>query len=304
MAETTQQLLSTGMNGMLMKGFIHFLIRLTLCWIVLNINDPVAAQDANEGRARAAFRLGQAHYENGNFVEAAKQFEKAYELSKRPQLLYNIYLAYRDAIQPEAAARALRQYLEKAPDIENRFQLEARLRVLEKNLDKPSQKQEQESAVQPEPAVEPEEEQPSEQKPAPEETQPSVQEESPVEDMAEDKESGEFPLVPVILMGSGGAMVLGSVITGIMTTSAQSDLEDKCPDKQCQPGSDWESTKNSGQTLAIVTDVLLFGGIAVAGVGLVLLLLDGDEADPSGGDTTVALGCVPGLCGGSVELSF
>src|SRR5690348_432321 len=84
-------------------------------------------QDA-ETQAREAFQRGRIHYDNGEFDQAAVAFEEAYGLSHRHALLYNLYLAYRDANQQEKAAEALRNYLERVSVIENRPQLEARLK--------------------------------------------------------------------------------------------------------------------------------------------------------------------------------
>src|SRR5206468_2722341 len=54
-----------------------------------------------------------------------------YGLSGRGQLLYNVYLAYRDAQDSPNAARALRGYLAAVPDAEDREHLQARLTALE-----------------------------------------------------------------------------------------------------------------------------------------------------------------------------
>ena len=48
--------------------------------------------------------------------------------------------------------------------------------------------------------------------------------------------------------------------------------------------------------------MLLFGGIAVAGTGVVLFILDPGNSDS---DTpTASLGCLPGACYGSVSVKF
>jgi outer membrane biosynthesis protein TonB len=271
---------------------------------------PAAAQ-SDEERARAAFRLGRAHYDNGDFLKAAKEFERAFELSGKYQLLYNVYLAYRDANMTKQAADALRGYLANTADVPNRAQLAAKLKALEKSLkDEEAKKTPPPAAVvaEPEPKAEPEPEaEPGpEAEPEPEgEPEPEAAEEEPAEEeAAAEVSSGDTNLVPFILMGSGGAMVLGSIITGVMASSAQSELEDECPDKQCPADSDLEDTKSRGQTLAVVTDVLLFGGIAVAGTGLVLFLLEGAEEEPAGEGVTAGLACAPTGCAGAVRVSF
>ncbi len=273
---------------------------------------PVAAQSQEE-RARAAFRLGRAHYDNGDFVKAAKEFERAFELSGKYQLLYNVYLAYRDANMTKQAADALRGYLDNTEDVPNRAQLAAKLRALEKAL-----KEKEQRAPTPKPPVQPEPEpaeQPAEEPAEPQEAEPEPTEEvtEPAEAPAEEAEpqdeaeSGGTNLVPFILMGSGGAMIVGSIITGVMASSAQGELEDKCPNKQCPPDEDLDAlkdTQSQGETMAIVTDVLLFGGIAVAGTGLVLFLLGGAEEEPASEGVTAGLGCSPTGCAGAVRVPF
>ena len=48
-------------------------------------------------------------------------------------------------------------------------------------------------------------------------------------------------------------------------------------------------------------DVLLFGGIAVAGTGVVLFFLD-QGADSDG--ATAGFACVPGACAGNIAVKF
>ena len=61
-----------------------------------------------ENQAREAFERGRIHYDNGDFARAAGAFEEAYKLSGREGLLYNLYLAYRDANEQENLFRAVK----------------------------------------------------------------------------------------------------------------------------------------------------------------------------------------------------
>jgi tetratricopeptide (TPR) repeat protein len=286
------------------------LLSLTALFVTLSILSATQAlaQSSNEQVARSAFQLGNAHYENGEFIEAAEQFEKAYKYSGRAQLLYNLYLAYRDANLPEKAANALRRYLKEADDVPNRDQIEAKLRALERGLAKQKEKpppvvqkpvEPQEKAVEPV-KVEPAEEEPVAVGPAPEESKP--------EETTSDEPSEEsyLPLISYIMMGAGGGMVLASIITGIVTSSAQSELEDECPNKDCTRAEDIKGlklTRSTGETMAIWTDILLFGGIAIAGAGVALLFLgSAEESETAPISTTI--GCSTTGCSGSMRVSF
>lgn len=263
----------------------------------------------DEEKARAHFRLGRAHYDNGNFAQAAVEFEEAYRISQRSALLYNIYLAYRDANDTKNAATSLRKYLELQKDVENRGQLEARLAALERSLADGT-------APQPAPAAQPQptEGAPAEQQPA--EAQAPT-EAAPAEATQAAPAEKETNLVPFVLMGTGGAMILGSVVTGIMTSGKQSDLDDAraackkrgdCDSLEKKEFDRIESLQSSGKTLALVTDILLFGGIAVAGTGAVLFILDmGDDGASDAASAyapKASVACLPGACAGSVTLKF
>jgi len=284
------------------------LVLLLIALSILSATHALAQSD--EQVARSAFRLGNAHYENGEFIEAAEQFEKAYRYSGKAQLLYNLYLAYRDANLPEKAADALRRYLAEAKDVPNREQIEAKLRALERGIAKQKQKKEPPAVV--EKPAEPEEkpvepttvepvEEPVAMEPAPEESEP--------EETFSDEPSDEsyLPLISYIMMGAGGGMIIGSIITGIATSSAQSELEDECPDKVCPSTAnieDLKSTRDTGETMALVTDILLFGGIAVAGAGVALFFLSGDAEESESSPVAASVGCSTKGCKGSVRFQF
>ena len=74
--------------------------------------------------ARMRYQAGLAKYDAGLFAEAAEEFEAAYQASPRPELLYNIYLARRDAGQTERAIDALRRYLPHVDDEATHHRLE------------------------------------------------------------------------------------------------------------------------------------------------------------------------------------
>ncbi len=91
-------------------------------------------QDMGDIQARGHFRLGRQYYEQGRFADAAQEFEIAFGLSGRAQLLYNVYLAYRDAQDLPNAARALRGYLSSVPYAPDHEHLSARLAQLEQSV--------------------------------------------------------------------------------------------------------------------------------------------------------------------------
>ncbi|MGE0790384.1 MAG: tol-pal system YbgF family protein [Sandaracinaceae bacterium] len=107
--------------------------------------------------------------------------------------------------------------------------------------------------------------------------------------------------LPAVLLGIGGAFVIGGVITGIVTLDMQSSLDQRCPDRVCD--ATLRSEAETGQALAITTDVLLGAGIVAAAVGGVLLIValtsgdDTEEAPVQAGMACDTNGCV-GVAGG------
>ncbi len=59
--------------------------------------------------ARTRFEDGTAAFQAGHCVEAAKDFEDAYALSRRPELLWNISVAYRKQYELDGDAAHLRK---------------------------------------------------------------------------------------------------------------------------------------------------------------------------------------------------
>ena len=306
--------------------FRRMALALVLVTMGAAMSGRVAAQAAGSGnaispedeeKARAHFRLGRAYYDNGDFAKAAVEFESAYKISQRAALLYNIYLAYRDASDTRHAADALRKYLELEKKIENRGQLESRLAALDRSLAEEAATQTAQpvaSAPKPTPA-------PAAQATAAqattEVTAPPVEsdESAPAEATQASEPSGArpLPILPIALMGTGGAMVIGSVITGVITLGKKSELSDardqcemanNCQSLSPERAAELESIQSSGKTLAVVTDVLLFGGLAVAGTGAVLFFLQSGSQEQAPPATTASLACAPGACLGSLRTRF
>ena len=255
-----------------------------------------AYAQTDESAGRRAFRLGQAHYENGEFGEAAAQFEEAYRLSGRARLLYNAYLAYRDMQDLPNSARTLRRFLQEGTDLSagERDQLQARLEAIER--------------VMAESAPEPSEPQPQPQTTtAPPQTPPvatpTAGGEVTVEPAPERDGGGGFSPSPVgfIVGGAGVALVVGAIVTGVMSSGVLSSLEERCPLDRCPDDQEIRDAQSRGATLATVTDVLwITGAVAIAaGVTLVFVL-----QDDSGSEASAGMACTPDGCFGSVRGTF
>lgn len=129
---------------------------------VMAVTTSVAAQDADDeadaesseeeatpgtdDRARAYFVLGRSAYDAGEYEEAVEQFGRAYELSERPDLLFNLYQAHHRAGHLAPAVEYLQRYLEEgSPDDLQRGTLTERLSNLRRQLEQEQQQQEREA---------------------------------------------------------------------------------------------------------------------------------------------------------------
>ena len=101
----------------------------------------------------------------------------------------------------------------------------------------------------------------------------------------------EFGVWPWVL-GGGGAVLLGAgLVTGVMAKSKSDQLDRECGSGPCTAS--LEGVRDSGQTLATVTDVLWISGALAVGVGVTLFLLDDGAAE----GPALQAGCFGAGCG-------
>lgn len=86
-------------------------------------------------KARQLFAAGVAAYSEGHYENALENYRLAFELSDRPQLLFNIGIAAERLRRDQEAFDAFTSYLERLPEADNRSFVEERLAVLRHALD-------------------------------------------------------------------------------------------------------------------------------------------------------------------------
>lgn len=231
--------------------------------------------------AKQHFTTATQLYEAGQFQLAANEFEQAYRLSGRPEVLYNLYAAYRDAGNTEKAAENLRAYLDKVPNAPDRVQLQARLHSLDQLNAKPKRGAIV-AATTPEPKTS---------------DKPSAAAEP---DEGDEPTNFTSDILPWLLVGVGGAALVAGTITGLMALGKTSTIEDNCPGDICPPNYDFESERDSASSLATATDVLLIGGGLLAATGVVLLFVLDDDTEQQ----TLSAACTPAFCGAHFKGNF
>ncbi len=100
-------------------------------------SDPGAATATpadTDREARFLFEAGRTAYDGGRYRESLAHFQRAYELSQRPQLLYNVGQAADRLREDELALDAFERYLSALPAAANRPAVEERIKVLREVL--------------------------------------------------------------------------------------------------------------------------------------------------------------------------
>ena len=196
----------------------------------------------NEERARQLFQAGDEHYANGRYEDALAAFEEAYSLSARPLLLFNMANAQERAGLYDDAIDSLERYLPDADEDES-SRIETRLESLRARAARV-----RDLTTNPETAE------------------------------ATSDEPGLSPLGP-ILLGVGGAALVGGLVLALRAKSARSDLDGLCAEsgeqRFCQVEA--ESAQTRDRRSSIGADVLFVAGAAAVGVGLYFLLRKTDD---------------------------
>jgi hypothetical protein len=97
---------------------------------------------------------------------------------------------------------------------------------------------------------------------------------------------------PYVLGGAGVVFLGAALATGLTANSRQNKLERECDSNDICPPS-LQNTRDSAETLALLTDVFWITGVVAAGVGVTLFVLDGSSES----STSVQAGCFGVGCG-------
>ncbi|HRE91491.1 MAG TPA: hypothetical protein PK095_20400, partial [Myxococcota bacterium] len=79
---------------------------------------------------------------------------------------------------------------------------------------------------------------------------------------------GPLPLGPILVMGGGGALFLGGVAMGFVASGTEDEFQ------RATTVADKRSLQSSGETQALVADLLMVGGLLTAAGGFLWYLLD------------------------------
>jgi len=246
---------------------------------------------AADQRARELFLKADAAYAEGRYEEALGAFQEAYDLSGRPQLLFNISNSLERLGRYQEAVDALEKYLSsgKAKD---RDVVQKRLTNLKKRVEE--QKKEQEKLAK-------EEEEKRQREEAERKRKQAAQGDGvgrPREQPLEPAPTRSAPVVPWLLLAGGTAVFATGVVFGVMTLGARSEADERCKGTPAGRLCDAEarSALDREQTFGLIADIGMVSGVLLAGIGTYLLVTDkpdepymkvGVRAHPGGGGIQV-----------------
>lgn len=229
--------------------------------VALAQQGPGPAEDegplAGDAEARGLFTAGEAAYSAGRFEDALSHFRRAYELSGRAALLYNIGLSAANIRRDREALEAFERYLAETEDAANRAIVEGRIVTLRRSIE-----QDEARAGELE----------------------AAQERARAADQARAESSsggGASTAGWVLVVGGGVALATGAVVFAV-------GAGDVSTVEGAADGTPWVELRDPYNRAPVLTSIgLVVGslGAAALATGLVLVLTSGE-----GGETTVALG--------------
>jgi len=245
-------------------------------------------------------------YDLQKYQEAIDEYQKAYEISGDPPMLYNIAQAYRLADQPAEAVRYYRRFLQRMPNARNREDVERKIADQEKLAE---QRKKVEPVTPPPPPPPPTKPPPIvEVKPPP----PPVVTPPPPPPPLAPEPSHARAVVGWSLIGAG--LVVGGVAAyegyrarqkgDELTRDSMAGATNPALAKTFDP-----SIETAGKNANIAAIALGIGGTVVAVAGAIVLITGGSSETAEKPATPVArLSVTPwvssGLVGGGARLQF
>ena len=108
--------------------------RVLAVFVIALASRSIGAQPLDPTRdaeARVRFSMGREAFSRGDYATAVTEFERAYVLSRRPQLLYNVGTTYERLHRWEEARSALQRYLDAVADAPDREEVAGRIRIID-----------------------------------------------------------------------------------------------------------------------------------------------------------------------------
>lgn len=209
-------------------------------------------------------------YEGGDFGEAARLFEAAFEASGDPNLLYNIGRVHEEAGKLELAIEYYDRFIHaEGVGLDTRVVASERLSQLRK--------------VVGEEAPEETPDEPTEAQPAEETKAEPTNDAGPKDDVDQERRDKGLLIGGSVLLATGGAMAIVGGIMGGLALRTDDRL-------QTQQLDDPVGTQEQGQRQALTADILIPVGAVFAVSGLALLVVRGVRRRNESRNVSMSLG--------------
>lgn len=225
--------------------------------------------------ARLLYQAGVSAYDAGRFEEALERFQRAYELSGREMLLYNIATAAERARQDEIALDAYERFLEAEPETHLRGRVETVIARLRSEIEQ-ARVRSKHAAID------------AEALDAKKEPQPLI-ELGTQGSMSESKPSGP---AGIITLAAGGAVLVAGAVTFGMGLSDRARVE-----SPAEGARDWQRdaarSYERGPALLTTGIIALPVGATLTAAGVILMVKGADktsDADPEAAHVEVSFG--------------
>lgn len=217
-----------------------------------NKKKPLNKKDPKYIEAKRLFEQGEEHFAKGNYTQAIEAWEMSYDLTNADLILDSIASAYERLGEVEKAREYLARWREAAPEAEH-ADLDSRLANLDQRI--AAKKAEREA------------------KEAKEKADKEAREKREAEERAK---QGKLFIPGVIIAGVGGAAAIGGGVLDIVAYRSRPDESVVCassPDGRLLCRESSRVAIERSNTLALVGDIMLFGGAAIAAAGVVLVVV-------------------------------
>ena len=288
------------------RGFRVFLPALALTIAIAWPSHAAAAQltQTQKDEVKLHYQRATRAYDLQKYNEAIEEYQKAYEISGDPPMLYNIGQAYRLADQPAEAVRYYRRFLQRMPNARNREDVERKIADQEKLIE---ERRKAAANVTPPPP------------PPPPKSPPIVEIKPPVAPPPPPRAEPQPPVVPPEPPSHARAVVGWSLIAAGVIADGVAIYEGY---RAKQKGDELTRAsmagnvvfdpqiEEDGKNANIAAIALGIGGTAVAIAGAIVLITSGGSEDagaspqPTAGRVTVTPWIGAGMFGGGAKLRF
>lgn len=252
-----------------------FLIRIIVVAGVFAVGAPLTAEadkgqkDSTHSKAAEHYKSGKRAYSLGNYEDALAAFTEAYNLSEKPDLLYNLAVCHEKLGQTDKAIAYYELYLEEKPDASDKDKVNEKIRTLTDPSaptdDVPLEGAPTEDTQPDSPAT------PTSTENTASSNTTTAQTEFDIEQALapEEKEPiNKHKLAQGLLIGVGSLVIASGTLTAIGAYKKYSSYENICA-PNCS-----DSQVSKTKALAIAADVQIVVGVAAVGAGLAWYFID------------------------------